>query len=488
MPNGNFTDHRFIIFAFKQGAEDTYQTIIPRDATRAAALRTWRPTLGFTDAELNNANGSGGLCEFSRLDADFVMHPRLSHIKPIWDAGDMALVHRVGNQFTPVAANTQAEIQDSFNVFLAPSTGIIHPFGLGGHDAQEYQAATQVSNNFTDANGRAWSMVNSGFGGRMAERFAAFNSASALPQMQLFNRGIFQSHFPLSQSERSIGLPRFGQRFSLNRTNNATMSAMLTALGVLNNGPVPVEPRDRISSNAYKIAADATGFYDPVVSQEKGLATPTPLFAVDALFPNFDGINRVWQGSFLSIARAIERRITGGGTPQPFRTAFCVGWGDFDTHDGQGKTTGRLPDLHEDWARGVFGFREAMINMPGGSMWNNVLIVDMSEFARTLPENGGLGTDHAWSRSCFVLGGGVRGLGKSGSTGHFGDFPSVIGAFQNGSHDVHGGQIGLGSIKPLYSWEEHLDPALRWFGANNEDINEILPRRQFFGASPTYMV
>lgn len=484
MPNANFTDHRFIIFAFKQGGEDTYQTIIPRDATRAAALRTWRPTLGFTDAELNNPNGSGGVCEFSRLDANFVMHPRLSHIKAIWDAGDMALVHRVGNQFTPVAALTQAQIQDSFNPFLAPTSGVIHPFGLGGHDAQEYQAATQVSNNFVDANGRAWSMVNSGFGGRVAERFAAFNSASALPQMQIFNRSIFNAHWPLSQSQQHIVLPRHLAPFGLNQANSATMTALLGYLNTLNS-PNPAEVRDRISRNAYNTTRDASTFYGPVIGQARGAASPTPLFAVDASQPSPFAGQQVWQESFLSIARAIERRITGGGTPQPFRTAFSVAWGDFDTHFSQGKLTGALPDRHEDWARGILLFRNAMIAL---GMWNNVLVVDMSEFARTLPENGGNGTDHAWARSCFVFGGGVRGLGKFGSTGHYGDFPSVIGAFQNGSHDVHGGQIGLGSIKPLYSWEEHLEPALRWFGCNDDDIAEVLPRRQFFGASPNYLV
>jgi uncharacterized protein (DUF1501 family) len=482
MPIENFTSHKFIIFAFKLGGEDTYQTIMPRDGTRAAQLRSWRPTLGFTDAELNNANGSGGVCELSRLDADFVMHPRLEHIKAIWDAGDMALVHRVGNQWTPVASNTQAEIQNSFNVFLAPTTGIIHPFGLGGHDAQTYQAATQVSNNFTDGNGRAWSMVASGFGGRMAERFAPYIGSSALPMMQMFGKGIFQDHWPLSQTQQRISLPRFGQSFGLNQANNATMTAMLEFLNALNTGE-PAEVRDRISRNAYNTTREAATFYGPVVATAKG--TGGPLFAVDAPFPAFSGANQVWQGSFLSIARAIERRLTGGGTPQPFRTAFAVGWPDWDTHDAQGKLTGRLPDNHEDWARGVRGFRDAMVAL---GIWNDVLIVDMSEFARTLPENGGLGTDHAWSRSCFLFGGAVKGLGKSGSTGHYGDFPSSIGAFQNGSHDVHGGQIGLGSIKPLYSWEEHLDPALRWFGCTNDDIAEILPRRAVFGASPDYLV
>ena len=49
-----------------------------------------------------------------------------------------------------------------------------------------------------------------------------------------------------------------------------------------------------------------------------------------------------------------------------------------------------------------------MINMPGGSIWNDVAVVTMSDFARTLTSNG-KGTDHAWGGNHMLLGGKVRG-------------------------------------------------------------------------------
>jgi hypothetical protein len=169
---------------------------------------------------------------------------------------------------------------------------------------------------------------------------------------------------------------------------------------------------------------------------------------------------------------------------------FVVNWGDFDTHDTQGRLTGRLPDLHDSYARAIRGFRDAMISL---GVWNQCLVLNVSEFARTLPINGGMGTDHAWARTMMAFGGGVRGLGKSGSTGHFGALPSTYGSLSGGvyvpgSHDVFGGQIGLGSVIPEFSLEQMWRPALDWFGCNAADLDELLPRRALFGAAPTYMV
>ncbi|CAB4142865.1 Protein of unknown function DUF1501 [uncultured Caudovirales phage] len=489
MPDSVFGTHRFLIINYLQGGEDTYQTILPRDTPRINALATIRGSLAFTAAEINNANGAGGLCEFSRLDANHVMHPNLAPLKAIWDAGDMALVHRVGNMWTPLNGISQGDIQTAINDFTGTNP-IVFPFSLGGHDFQTIQTATGIGNDFVDAGNRPWSMIASGIGGRLAERYVGFTGASPLPITHQFGPGIFTDHWPLSQTAQKMDLPRMGQAFSRNNEGNALWARALQIADTLNSA-IPTDPRDRIMRNADRVSVQSTGFYGPNV----GVPFNGGSWAVNTPFSSqpggaFTGNIVAFQESFLSIARAIEWRLTGGPTTLPTRTVFVVNWGDFDTHDTQGKTSGRLPDLHNSYARAIRGFRDAMINL---GVWNDCLVLNVSEFARTLPINGGFGTDHAWARSMMAFGGGVRGLGKSGSTGHFGALPSTYGSLSSGnyvmgSHDVFGGQIGLGSMIPEFSWEQGILPALTWFGCNAADLNELLPRRALFGAAPTYMV
>ncbi len=87
------------------------------------------------------------------------------------------------------------------------------------------------------------------------------------------------------------------------------------------------------------------------------------------------------------------------------------GW---DTHSGQGKLTGAQPDLLS-WLS--YAMRSLRIVLSGAatdpraypSIWNNTLVVTLSEFGRTSLENGSGGTDHAAASCLFVQGGSVHG-------------------------------------------------------------------------------
>lgn len=75
----------------------------------------------------------------------------------------------------------------------------------------------------------------------------------------------------------------------------------------------------------------------------------------------------------------------------------------FDTHSNQ--TSVLTPLLNEfDSAFGTF-----VKNMKAKGIWNNLIVVVMSEFGRTNKENGSAGTDHGGAVPCFVAGGKVRG-------------------------------------------------------------------------------
>jgi uncharacterized protein (DUF1501 family) len=152
----------------------------------------------------------------------------------------------------------------------------------------------------------------------------------------------------------------------------------------------------------------------------------------------------------------------------------------YDTHTSQGKTAGRIAMLHADWAASVASFRSAMIRL---GVWNNTLVIDSSEFSRSLRENASAGVDHAYARDTFAFGGAVLGRGKQGSSGLFGTYPSVLSASGTGSHDLTGGLAAAGALAPGISLEQYWDAPLRWFGADASDIAAVLPRRSAFGPS-----
>ena len=60
------------------------------------------------------------------------------------------------------------------------------------------------------------------------------------------------------------------------------------------------------------------------------------------------------------------------------------------------------------------GLRAFVTEVKAQGLWNNVTILVLSEFGRTLTSNS-KGTDHGWGGHNFIIGGGVRGkqmLGK----------------------------------------------------------------------------
>ncbi|MBV7536637.1 DUF1501 domain-containing protein [Duganella sp. sic0402] len=78
--------------------------------------------------------------------------------------------------------------------------------------------------------------------------------------------------------------------------------------------------------------------------------------------------------------------------------------GGWDTHVGQGNSTGYLANRLEELGRGLAGFAQEM-----GPDWKNTVVVVLSEFGRTFRENGNRGTDHGHGSVYWVLGGSVNG-------------------------------------------------------------------------------
>jgi uncharacterized protein (DUF1501 family) len=78
--------------------------------------------------------------------------------------------------------------------------------------------------------------------------------------------------------------------------------------------------------------------------------------------------------------------------------------GGWDTHVNEGSSTGQLAGRLDDLARGIAAF---IIDL--GDRLDDVVLMTMSEFGRTVAENGNRGTDHGHGNVMLVAGGSVRG-------------------------------------------------------------------------------
>merc|ERR1711916_20193 len=77
------------------------------------------------------------------------------------------------------------------------------------------------------------------------------------------------------------------------------------------------------------------------------------------------------------------------------RDVFVINRGGYDTHN-----TFDLSPMFQDTNAGITSF---VAEMKAQGVWDNVVMMSVSDFGRTIASNG-QGTDHAWSANHFVLG------------------------------------------------------------------------------------
>jgi uncharacterized protein (DUF1501 family) len=81
--------------------------------------------------------------------------------------------------------------------------------------------------------------------------------------------------------------------------------------------------------------------------------------------------------------------------------------GGWDTHVNQGGAQGQLANRLAEFGRGIAALYQDL-----GDRMGDVVILTMSEFGRTVRQNGTGGTDHGHAGAMFVIGGGLAGARK----------------------------------------------------------------------------
>jgi uncharacterized protein (DUF1501 family) len=149
------------------------------------------------------------------------------------------------------------------------------------------------------------------------------------------------------------------------------------------------------------------------------------------------------------------------------------GW---DTHSNQGGPTGSHANLLRRVGWSIYALRKYFLQNPDQCRWDDLVIVTLSEFGRTTIENDDNGTDHAEASVMFVAGGGVKGY-DSGSRrpGVFGCGPSDPVAWQTGQTGSMF-QTEKRYLKRAIDYRSVLGKVIRdHLGATQDQVNRIIP-------------
>jgi len=199
-----------------------------------------------------------------------------------------------------------------------------------------------------------------------------------------------------------------------------------------------------VKQSLLKAELDATTVNTVFPEPESGLAD------------QFKIVTRVMQ---TAQARGVERDI------------FYVTSGGFDTHSNVDEK------LIANFAGMNAAFQGFINELKALNLWSSTVLVQFSEFGRTLDPNTNFGSDHAWGGNHFMFGGAVAG-GKV-----LGQYPRE---FEQGDED--GIALKRGRMIPTSPWDSMWKGVAEWFGvpAEGAGMDKVLPMHKNFPSDKLY--
>ena len=485
MPEGlladdSFDDFKALVVVDLMGGSDGFNMFIPSDATTGSKIgydmyakaraNTIRIEAKDFMSELRSKVGSSGYLEFadeydmpyyanrnmpntylqgfylhqnngfdSKIATNIVM-PELAY----WlDRGKGAVIQNVGNLILPA---TKEEIQNDESK---------RPPFLFGHDQQATLKSIGCASSTNEPTG--WL-------GLLADKW-----------LNKYNGSV-----PHDIYSMNVNISPFG-------TNQSLFGNYTTGMNYNNKGPMSFENYyiDRTFDKEWFAKGSSDMFEklysdirlrvlndeNKLVSDWKSITGENDTFAsvkdcygynVSATYQSLDlnmiGFNQVpWNyiDDFMTAVRLIKIAKDNGLK----RQVIYISIGGWDAHTSMQYT-------HALSLRGLsLAIDKFMRAISSKGLLNNVLLMSVSEFGRSLGSNSD-GTDHAWGSSYFVLGGDV----KSGNYGKFMDL-TIDG------DDDYGGK---GRFVPTTSFSQYYATVLKWFGATDSEIEYALPEIKNF--------
>jgi uncharacterized protein (DUF1501 family) len=486
LASGSLGGGKKLLFIWLRGANDSLNSVIP---VLDSSYATSRPGIRIpTDGATNY--GTLGPCDFPeagaastygfypnaiRLGNGFAaLHPSLKFLAPVFNAGDLALIHRVG-----------------------------YPRQSRSHfDSQNYWENGSPNNNLSKDGIFYRTIIESGLA---ASQVTGVSIQSSLP---LILRGSAAALTNLSDPERYdvFGVPS-------SASPGANVKATNTVARANSLGYAPKLSRDLLF-NQYEgfqrtlqqftsidFSEAGNTYQDNIKTDGDAAWVPPAGTGGDNargyfLFPTSSNKNGGWRRPDNSTAgnkyvvdtshHDFFYKLKAAALVLNHTPALIAGteMGGFDTHQNQVAGTvgsnqsvnGGHANLQRAIGWAVYGLYKYFTNYASAVTWNNLVVVTLSEFGRTTIENGDLGTDHAEAGHMWVAGGAVNGAVYNCSPSD--PIPWVTG----GSGSMFG--VSGRYLKRTTDYRSVLGEIIRdHLGATQTQLNRIIPGYTVAGES-----
>jgi uncharacterized protein (DUF1501 family) len=331
---------KLLIVVFQRGAVDGLNMVVPfgeADYYRA------RPNIA-----IGKPGGAGGAID---LNGFFGLHPRMSSLKPLWDRGELAIVHATGSHDTTRSHfDAQDYMESATPGIKSTKDGWLNRYlqGSGIGDQGSGSGTSAGTSTGTSAGNSAGSPLRGIALTKQMPRSLqgtapalAIGSTGDFTVADMSARTSFEEIYAAAQSDQA-----------LRATAGEAFDAMKT------------------------LAKKTAGRYQPA----SGAAYPRSPFGQ----------------AMQEIARLAKSDV---GLEIAF--AESTQW---DHHVNEGAATGQIANRLDDFSRGITALAQDL-----GDRMADTVILTMSEFGRAVAENGSRGTDHGHGNAMFVIGGTVRG-------------------------------------------------------------------------------
>jgi uncharacterized protein (DUF1501 family) len=471
-----------LLFVFLRGANDALNSVIPvgdsayNATNRPNILIPKDPTAGFdygasgpcfdptqyldvggTTRGAANATFSYGYA--IRAGNGFAaLHPSLKFLAPVYNAGELAFVHRVA-----------------------------YPKQSRSHfDSQHYWETGNPNNQLVKDGIFYRAMVESGLAN--SAPLTGVSVASALP---LSLRGSAAAMTNLTDPTRYnlLGIPN-------NTAGNAKADSFLSAA---NACPFPDKKNRELLSLQYQNMANTLQIFAGIDFSESGNSfvddVSTDNDAPYYLFPTSNAKNGGYAAHGSDPNKYVVDTNAYGFFTNLKAAALVLNKTDaivagvefdgFDTHNNQVGATpiiGQHANLLRRIGWAMYAIRKYFTLHADKAKWENLVVITLSEFGRTTVQNNSFGTDHAEAGVMFVAGGAIKGYGKGNSSGIFGCHPGDpvhwIDGPANQAGGVDGSMFAVNDryLKRGYDYRSVLGKLIRdHLGATQTQLNRIIP-------------
>ena len=416
------TDYRALVCLFLSGGIDTFNVLVPRGTSEYADYQAVREAIALPRESLLPINPTG------LTGLQLGLHPGLTGVKTMFDAGAAAYVANVGTLVQPVT-------KDDYNNLTKPL-----PLGLYSHSDQVEQWHTSTPNIRSPK----------GWGGRMGDILKSLNTLDTVSMnISLTGSNIWQS----GESVFEYTVSTDGA-ISLDGYDQTTSDQWST---------VPIRTRAVDSQLGFTYQHLLT---DAFAAKKRGAMDAYALFnsatkvtlPESVTFPHSDLAQQ-----FQMIAKTVAGHTALGHS----RQTFFVEYGGWDHHDNLiNQQAAMLPEV-DAALKAFFDCLTAL------GLQNNVTLFTASDFARTLTTDSD-GADHAWGGNHLVMGGAVNG------NRIYGSYPSLV---LDSSVDV-----GRGRLIPQVAVDSYFAELALWLGVPKSQLSAVLPNIGAFydtqGSSP----